>query len=101
MAALVAAWIASARGRGGGRALRRAQTPIGDPDDDDFSDDDWDDDDDDASDDDDDDEEPMQLGRGRCRAALATGLARWDSLPTRYGRPVTTRSPEASPATAG
>ena len=56
MAALVAAWIASARGRGGGRALRRAQTPIGDPEEDDFGDDDWDDDDDDAPDEDDDDE---------------------------------------------
>ena len=56
MAALVGAWIAS------GRAVRRAQTPIGDPDDDDWSDDDdWDDDDDDTPDDDDDDEEPMQL----------------------------------------
>ena len=62
MAAIVAAWIASGRGRDGARrALRRAQTPIGDPDDDDWSDDDdWDDDDDDAPDEDD-DEEPMQL----------------------------------------
>jgi len=66
MAALVAAWIACPRerGRDGGRAILRAQTPIGDPDDDDFGDDDWDDDDDDAPDEDDDDEEPVQLAGG-------------------------------------
>jgi len=98
MAALVAAWIASARGRGGGRALRRAQTPIGDPEEDDFGDDDWDDDDDDAPDEDDDDEEPMQLAGGG-QAQRRPSFCELFAIPC--ARPVKRTRPRVRPRTAG